>query len=317
MTLSPSSSSSTTNNTNTTVNKISEWTLFALFIHTVCEQIQGLFDILIRLSSSSSSTINTTDTSPSFMQQFTTSDMNTFLQLMHTIGIVIGLGLRGGVFPYLTLPSDFYARLANDLPTPASPTTPTTAAMRQQNGYLDHIQSTFLSTIAMALRRGICSIYPETVWDFWTTEEITFLFTGQMYMNTANRSTAAVHHKISPMEYSLPQIIHTTSYDPTISIQDKHVQFFWLAIYELSEQQRQLIWNHIFLSTAPAAAGTAAATPSRRLHIMKPTATACLSPDTTSIMIFPNLLGISLPKYSSFQYMQLYVQELLQSLQQK
>lgn len=89
-------------------------------------------------------------------------------------------------------------------------------------------------------------------------------------------------------------------------------------MYELSEQHRQLLWKALFVSSSSVVLsgeiGTNLATTPKRLHIMKPIATACLSPDTTNIMLFPQQSGISIPKYSSYHYMQLYIQQLIQSL---
>jgi len=127
---------------------------------------------------------------------------------------VIGIGLRGGVLPFLSLPGDFYALLANDWAK--SSNFSHGIALTDCN----QLQSTIYIALTMSLRMGLCSVYSESVWDFWTVEDIYTLFTGcsspAISIPSGSTSTFGM--------FSLPQIIQTTDYDPSLSIRNTHIQ---------------------------------------------------------------------------------------------
>jgi hypothetical protein len=140
--------------------------------------------------------------------------------------------------------------------------------------------------------------------DLWTTKEFRSMLEGRAL-------TAAGLYE------------HAT-YDHPISCMDYHVQYFWISLYELSVDQLHTLLTALCskkglsvdtVNTLPCMDRSSVSDMSLKLHVMKPTAAALLLADSTEISLFPELNGISIPKYSSLRIMQTQLRYLIKSLE--
>ena len=145
---------------------------------------------------------------------------------------MIGFGLRNGLAPILSLPPAFYSLLANE--HQQSSDANFTSAHQIFDYYLHQVPPSTTSTlgadppaidaeygaigdcrvlscIGLVMRFGICSIYPETLLDLYSLEEMKQLFAG--YPSPSPYLTCV----------SVSQLFHRVQYDPAVNPADLYI----------------------------------------------------------------------------------------------
>lgn len=148
------------------------------------------------------------------------------------IGVLLGLGLRNGSAPIIRFPALVYSVLANEDFEKTSPFFPSALSLlvqssstkagkekafyQEYNEYQSQMKTQIsslkiLHSIALVIRFGICSIFPEVLFDLWTKENIRSFLSGNPQLNcspfpSSSSSSAAV-------SISVDRLIQLASYD--------------------------------------------------------------------------------------------------------
>lgn len=120
--------------------------------------------------------------------------------------------------------------------------------------------------------------------------------------------------------FPLSELRRRCEYGPNVGPNDRHVQLFWCAMAQLSEDRRRRFMNLLWRNASggggsgAAAAGDKVAVPpeataARLEHfpapfrVLQPTALALLSPDAAEMTIFEAQCAVALPRFSTFSIM--------------
>lgn len=183
------------------------------------------------------------------------SEVSIILHIFHALGTLLGLALRNGHSPILRFPAFVYSILANEEVATTSPFFPTSLSSLVRSGVsTDHRETAsifsqeyeeyraqmiaqtsslkVLHSIALVLRFGICSIFPEVLFDLWTKEQIHGFFSGNPTAPCSLSSSIS-----SPSLISVDNLIRLTTYDANINLQHDrfvHVSHHCVIISSIS-----------------------------------------------------------------------------------
>ncbi len=171
-----------------------------------------------------------------------TISLHALTDFVRFVGVLIGFGLRNGLAPILSLPPALYALLANEHQQPSAasftsahqiydyylhqvPPSATTAPGALDPPPIDGCRSEYavmgdcrmLSSIGLVMRFGICSIYPETLLDLYSFEEMKQLFSG--YPSPSPHLTCV----------SVSQLFHRVQYDLAVNPNDLYIHVSYLC----------------------------------------------------------------------------------------
>jgi len=259
--------------------KVSDFSILEAFLAETFKQAERFF--LYRLAWVNEQELHTL---------LSTKDMTLVLQYFYALGTALGIGFRAGTPCKLRLPAIFHAVLSGDDDT----------NMLGPSDY--NLHALQVRALALALRRGLTAVVPAQCLDLMRKSDISFFLEGCPRMSC----TSFLRRR--------------ALYEPEVRSADKHVAMFWAALSDLSHSSRLKLLLHLWKShnLSPAALTTELSIEDSvicpRLHFFPPRALATLCSDLSSILLFPDQSGISIPKYSNLAIMKDRLDDLLNSI---